>query len=378
MATTLGLIGLPNAGKSTLFNALTTAGAAVAAYPFTTIEPNVGVVQVPDKRLDDLAEIVRPEKIVPTTMEFVDIAGLVKGSSHGEGLGNQFLGHIRNVDAVAFVLRCFTDQDVPHVYGEVDALRDAEILASELCLADMATLERRLEKTRQAAKSGDKRFLKQIDIIERWIEHLDRGEPVRSFVLTQEEADLVADAGMFNGLLTNKPALYVANVAEDDLAEATDIAACKEGYGPVADLKRMAEREGSGVVAVSAKLESELAELPPEEAAEYRASIGVAEAGLDRLIVASYRLLGLITFFTTTGEKEVRAWTVTKGTKAPEAAGKVHSEMEKGFIRAEVVSYVDLIKAGSFASVRERGLMRLEGREYEVQDGDIIHFRFNV
>ena len=378
MATALGLIGLPNAGKSTLFNALASAGAAVAAYPFTTIEPNVGVVQVPDKRLDEIARIVRPERVVPTTVEFVDIAGLVKGSSHGEGLGNQFLGHIRNVDAVAFVIRCFADPDIPHVYGEVNALRDADILATELCLADLATIERRLEKYRQAAKSGDKRILRQVDIIGRVKTDLNHGKPVRSFVLAQEEADLVAGTDIFAGLLTNKPALYVANVGEDDLAEGTRIAACEEGAGPVADLKRMAQREGSGIVAVSAKLESELAELPPKEAAEYRESIGVAESGLDRLILASYRLLGLITFFTTTGEKEVRAWTVARGSKAPAAAGKVHSDMEKGFIRAEVVSYDDLVAAGSFASARERGVMRLEGRDYVVRDGDVIHFRFNV
>ena len=377
MSLSLGLVGLPNAGKSTLLNALARAGAHVASYPFTTIEPNVGTVQVPDRRLQIIAGIVKPERVLPTTVKFVDIAGLVKGSSHGEGLGNQFLAHIRDVDAIAIVVRCFVDPDIPHVYGEVDPLRDVEILNSELCLADLATLERRIEKTRQAAKSGDKQLLKEIDLLARLQRHLNDGRPARTFQ-PEGEAELMHDLALPTSLLTGKPVLYAANVGEDNLAPALDVVDGKETDGPLLELKHKARAENAEIVAVSAKLEAELTELSEEEAKAYLGVLGVAESGLTRLIQASYRLLGLITFFTSTGEKEVRAWTVPGGTKAPAAAGKVHSDMERGFIRAEVIAFEDLARCGSFAVARERGLVGVEGRDYVVRDGDIIHFRFSV
>lgn len=375
MALSLGLVGLPNSGKTTLFNALTRAGAHVASYPFTTIEPNVGVVPVPDRRLDDVARIVKPERVVPTTVEFVDIAGLVEGASHGEGLGNQFLGHIRDVDAIVLVLRAFADQDVAHVYGTIDPVRDMQTLAIELALADMATVERRMDRIRQAARSGDKHLQHELDVLETVHGQLANGLPIRRLPLDLADVALVQALN----LLTLKPLLYAVNVAEDDLADAIsgDGAAGSAGQW-LMGIKDVARAERAEVVVVSAKLECELADLSDEEAVEYLATLGVQEAGLIQLIHAGYRLLNLVTFFTTTGGKEVRAWTVVGGTKVPEAAGKIHSDMEKGFIRAEVISYQDLMSAGSFQVARDRGLLRVEGRDYVVQDGDVIHIRFNV
>lgn len=384
MSLSLGLVGLPNAGKSTLFNALTRGGAQVGTYPFTTINPNVGVVQVPDERLRTIADLVRPERVVPATIQFVDIAGLVRGSSEGEGLGNQFLGHIRDVDAVLFVIRCFEDPDITHIYGETDPARDIGILDVELILADLATVDRRLEKARTAAKSGDKRQLKEVELLESLRDHLNQSRPARTYEPPVSDADVFQGMGLPKGLLTGKPVLYVANVDEDDLASALEIASRREGQGlvqqqgPVEQMKRIAQGEGAELVAVSAKLEAELADLAPEDAAAYLDSLGVAESGLERLVKASYRLLEIISFFTTTGGKEVRAWTVSSGTKAPQAAGKIHSDMERGFIRAEVVAFRDLVEAGSMLAARDRGLVRVEGRDYTVQDGDVVHFRFNV
>lgn len=375
MSLSLGLVGMPNSGKTTLFNALTRAGAHVASYPFTTIEPNVGVVPVPDPRLDDIVRIVRPERVVPTAVEFVDIAGLVEGASRGEGLGNQFLGHIRNVDAVVFVLRAFADQDVAHVYGSVDPVRDIQTLSVELALADMATVERRMDRIRQAARSGDKQLQHELEVLELVHGQLAAGLPIRRLPLAP--ADVVIVQALH--LLTFKPALYALNVAEDDLAI---VASDGQPGGSVqqwlSTVRDIAQAERAGVVVVSAKLECELADLSAEEATEYLEAVGVKEAGLVQLIHASYRLLNLVTFFTTTGGKEVRAWTVAEGTKAPEAAGKIHTDMEKGFIRAEVVSYEDLVRAGSFQEARDRGLLHIEGRDYVVRDGDIIHIRFSV
>ncbi|MDA8219329.1 MAG: redox-regulated ATPase YchF [Dehalococcoidales bacterium] len=366
MAISLGLVGLPNAGKSTLFNALTKAGAQVANYPFTTIEPNVGIVPVPDPRLADVARIAGIAQLVPTTVEFVDIAGLVEGSSHGEGLGNQFLGHIRNVDAVVFVLRCFHDPDVVHMYGAVDPVRDAEILGTELMLADLATAERQIEKIEKTAKFGDKSLQRQLAALTQVHEHLAEGRPAR----TLAAGSPAAEAALAANLLTAKPVLYVANVDEDDLAQGTS--------PEIGSVRQLADADGACAVAISARLESELTDLGEEDAASYLATLGLTESGLVRLVQESYRLLDLVTFFTAVGGKEVRAWTVTRGTKAPQAAGKVHSDMERGFIRAEVVSYAQLVADGSFAVARERGQLRLEGRDYVVQDGDIITFRFNI
>lgn len=374
MGLSLGLVGLPNSGKTTLFNALAKASAHVAAYPFTTIEPNVGVVPVPDGRLTAIAAIVRPERAVPTTVEFVDIAGLVKGASQGEGLGNQFLGHIRNVDAVVFVLRGFADEDIAHVYGSVDPARDAETIALELALADLATLDRRIERIRTAARTGDKRLQHELPILESLRSVLEAGGPARRMAVSPTDSSLVGGLG----LLTGKPLLYVLNLAESDLS------ALRSGEGSIPAsrwlemVRGLAAENQTTAVLVGAQLECDLSELAEAEAAEYLQAIGLPERGLTRLVEASYRLLDLITFFTTTGGKEVRAWTVTRGTRLPQAAGKVHSDMERGFIRADVVSFGDLQKTGSLHEARERGLLRTEGREYLVQDGDIVHVRFNI
>jgi GTP-binding protein YchF len=365
MSLQIGIVGLPNVGKSTLFNALTRANAAVANYPFTTIERNVGVAEVPDQRLRDIAAMVKPERIVPTTIEFVDIAGLVKGASQGEGLGNQFLGYIRNVDAVAMVVRCFRDTQVPHVMAELAPRDDIAVIDLELLLADLTTVERRLEKVRSAAKARPKDYAAELDFLEELRPRLEAGEKAADLTVTGKEAEILRELN----LLTARPRLYVANVGEEDLPEGGEL---------VKAVAEVAAVEGTEVVSICAQLEMELADWSAEEAAAYRAETGSGEPALRKLVEAGYRLLNLITFFTTTGGKEVRAWTLPRGTLAPQAAGKVHSDMERGFIRAEVISYDDLMVSGSFAAAKQRGLLRLEGKEYVVQDGDVIHFRFNV
>lgn len=359
-----GIVGLPNVGKSTIFNALTSAGAESANYPFCTIDPNVGIVQVPDERLDRLAEIVAPERILPTTIEFVDIAGLVKGASQGEGLGNQFLGHIRSVDAIVHVVRCFDDENVVHVSGSVDPVRDIEIIQAELALADLDSVEKKLQRVEKQAKSGDKKLKEESEFYARIKQALEQGIPARKVEVGADEQLWLRDLH----LLTDKPVLYVANVAEDDLA----------GTHPfVAQVGEIAAAEGARMVTICGRIEAEIAELDGDEKIAFLAEMGLSESGLDRLVRMGYELLGLITYFTA-GKKEVRAWTIPVGTKAPQAAGVIHSDFEKGFIRAEVISYNDYLAAGGEAGAKEKGLMRLEGKEYVVQDGDVMHFRFNV
>jgi GTP-binding protein YchF len=364
MSLQIGIVGLPNVGKSTLFNALTKAGAAVASYPFTTIDPNLGVVEVPDPRLHDIAGIVQPDEVKPTTVEFVDIAGLVKGAHKGEGLGNQFLGHIRNVDAVALVVRCFKDPDVAHVTAELDPTSDCDVIDLELVLADLATVERREDKVRSMAKAQPREFAAELDLFSRLKTHLATGRLASEMHLLDKEAELLNPLN----LLTGKPRLYIANVGEDDLP----------GGGSLAQLVlERAEREGARAIVLCAQLEADLADWSPEEAAEYRAELGLKAPGLERLIQAGYQLLDLITFFTATGTNVVRAWTLRRGQTAYEAAGKVHTDMQRGFIRAEIVSYPDLVAAGDVHTARERGLVRLEGRDYVVKDGDVVHIRFS-
>jgi hypothetical protein len=371
-----GLVGLPNAGKSTLFNALTRAGAIVAAYPFTTIDPNIGTSTIPDQRLDHLAELIRPERLVPATIQFIDIAGLVRGASTGEGLGNQFLGHLRDTDAIIMVLRCFEHPDVPHLYGAVDPARDAEILALELLLADLAQVERRIERARSAAKSGERRWLAEIALLERLHSHLANGQPARTFLFEGEPANESANDLR---LLSGKPVLFVANVSEGQIGQAlASLSGGTETLSFIRAIQDLATSRRAEVVAVCAQLEDELNDLPTDEAFEYLETIGATQSGLERLVQASYRLLELITFFTTTGGKEVRAWSIKRGTRASQAAGEIHTDMERGFIRAEVIGVDELVAAGSFARARERGSLHVEGRDYIVQDGDVIHFRFAV
>ncbi|MDX8127680.1 redox-regulated ATPase YchF [Methylomonas sp. OY6] len=363
MALHCGIVGLPNVGKSTLFNALTKATIAAENYPFCTIDPNVGVVPVPDPRMDKLAEIVKPERVLPTTIEFVDIAGLVAGASKGEGLGNQFLGNIRETDAIVHVVRCFEDDNVIHVAGKVDPINDIEVINTELALADMSSVERALQKAAKASKSGNKDELARKDVLERVLDHLNAGEAVRTLGLTEEEAKLIKELC----LITIKPTLYVANVQDDGFEN-----------NPMLDkVKAFAEKEGSKVVAVCAAIEAEIVQLDEDEKKEFLEDLGLEEPGLNRVVRAGYELLNLSTYFTA-GVKEVRAWTIPVNATAPQAAGVIHSDFEKGFIRAEVVSYADFIAYSGEQGAKDAGKWRLEGKEYRVQDGDVMHFRFNV
>ncbi len=362
----LGIVGLPNVGKSTLFNAITNAGAQSANYPFCTIEPNVGVVAVPDKRLDRLAEMYDPDKYTPATIEFVDIAGLVKGASKGEGLGNKFLSNIRECDAIVHVVRCFENDDIVHVEGSIDPVRDIETINLELVLSDVEMIERRIDKTQKLIKA-DKKYQTDLDFFKRVLEVLNNGRSARSIDCTEEEAELLSSVA----LLTNKPIIYAANMSDDDFSAGI------ENNKYFNQVKEIAEAEHAGVLPICAGLEEEIADMEREEKEMFLADMGLSSSGLDRLITECYSLLGLISYLTA-GKQEVRAWTIKNGTKAPQAAGKIHTDFERGFIRAEVIAYDDLIACGSMTAAKEKGLVRSEGKEYVMKDGDVVLFRFNV
>ena len=362
----LGMVGLPNVGKSTLFNALTNAGAESANYPFCTIEKNVGIVSVPDERLDKLAEMYEPDKFTPATLEFVDIAGLVKGASKGEGLGNKFLADIREVDAIVHVVRCFEDTNIIHVDGSINPLRDIETINLELIFSDIEMIDRRIDRAKKAAK-GDKKYLAEIDFLERLKAHLENGKSARGFDFTEEERELIKSTP----LLSAKPVIYAANLSEDDFVNNIET---NENYQKV---RALAAEEHSAVLPICAQIEAEISDMGEEDKAMFLSELGLEVSGLNRIIKEGYSLLGLISYLTA-GKQEVRAWTITQGTKAPQAAGKIHTDFEKGFIRAEVISFDDLMECGSMAAAKEKGLVRLEGKEYVMQDGDIVLFRFNV